>query len=381
MSSKHLQKRGKLNIKNSEWLNSEKTLNEGIDYIMNEEILKEIENELLLELNIKNKIDIKYFIIKEFSMNNMKEYVPEKYNILPEKYKKLYECKKISIKPDGGIIFMKINGNNHVLLVSEDKKQGTNNKRKQNCIFSSNTSKKMLKLFCILKNILYNKETYIELNKLYDKEDYISMIENYLYNKENYLYFFKLLCNNYDNFDGIFDEKIDIDYIKMISDILNIDYTKHKDRKKRLNEIKKIFNEINNEEDLLNKINIFEEEYINNAFKQATGNAIERAFKNQNSIRNIFYENEKIEPYLVFCHGEDFKFECSIHHRLIMPNNMRVPYYYPEDKDNKESYSVDYKKNSSIFYINEKPWKVIERIEIIKEVIKNSMRYYLKKYK
>lgn len=105
-----LRKRGKTGIKTKDFLDSEKILQKSLNLSM-----KEI-NEWLKEKNYGGELDY----------DKTKKCVTV-YKNLNLNYKN--KDNKGYSSPDGGYIYWRINGKKHLILITEDKKQGTNDKR------------------------------------------------------------------------------------------------------------------------------------------------------------------------------------------------------------------------------------------------------------
>ena len=108
--SNMLRKRGKTGIKTKDFLKSEKTLHKSLNLAM-----KEI-NKWLEEKNYGGNL----------SYDKTKK-CKTIYKMLGLNY--LNNDNKGYSSPDGGYIFWRINGKKHLILITEDKKQGTNDKR------------------------------------------------------------------------------------------------------------------------------------------------------------------------------------------------------------------------------------------------------------
>lgn len=133
-----LSKRGKTNIDVSAFLDSENTLSNATEIAM-----KNIQK-WMKENNLKG----------ELSFNKTKScasvYKNHKLNVTEED-------KGTYSSPDGGYIYLKMKEmKKFPILITEDKKQGSNDKRLANCNFSSSITLKKIKNICVNNNITYN---------------------------------------------------------------------------------------------------------------------------------------------------------------------------------------------------------------------------------
>lgn len=366
----------KKNIDKGGWKKDEKiTIN------VNESLLKNHLNDISHHFKIPKGYRIKINHQQILYINKLKDDI--RYINLSQRYKQHYDNNIIFIKPDGGVFTMDIFLNDEtikkdlIILVTEDKRQGTNKERKKEGVVSSSCNGSKLKkmiLFFDPENFDNKKKyNYKELNKLLDNYQYEDILI-FFSQKNNYK---KVLKKILDNNNKIKEEYENVQYIKkLLIQMFNLD--------KKLN-IKKYIDELNGELQKILSYNNYDikcldPEEIDEIFKQAKGNAIERAWKNICVIRNSYMLNEVILPYILFLRGEDFDFESSIHHRITYGNNLRESYFYPDDKNNEESYNI-LDRDSCISYIKKDntKWTEEEKIYVCIKVIKQSISYYIKK--
>lgn len=123
--------------------------------------------------------------------------------------------------------------------------------------------------------------------------------------------------------------------------------------------------------------------------KQALGNSIERAFKNQNFFALLVLQ-ETIYPYIIFCSGCDFDPSETISNRLRQGNfgkkNIRGIDIY---KDFSIEKFLKIKDTSTVFIKshswkeeqkNWKRWSTPERTSILFNTMKKAVTYYNDKY-
>lgn len=103
--------------------------------------------------------------------------------------------------------------------------------------------------------------------------------------------------------------------------------------------------------------------------KQALGNAIERSAKNTNFVRLLCVE-EKIYPFIVFCGGCDFK-EKYIKSKLVALTMGGIPNQY-------NLYKMDGNLERATYFINDEgEWDAESMREKLKQMLKDSLFYYL----
>lgn len=109
--------------------------------------------------------------------------------------------------------------------------------------------------------------------------------------------------------------------------------------------------------------------------KQATGNAIERLGKNLTGIKAML-NHEKITPFVCFGWGCDFATnEKSVLAKLNVLNEF---YYLNKTYIFKADGNSDHNYFSPVsMYFRENKWEVNEMFEIMKEIAKTSLRYYI----
>jgi type II restriction enzyme len=115
--------------------------------------------------------------------------------------------------------------------------------------------------------------------------------------------------------------------------------------------------------------------------KQALGNAVERLGKNYNGL-DLLFKKEDIIPFVAFLQGCDFHETETIDNRVITvfkglkKNNINL---IKDELDRGGSYFMRGHKWDVGTY-GESDWTILEMTDIFKEVVDNSLKYYLNKY-
>jgi len=115
--------------------------------------------------------------------------------------------------------------------------------------------------------------------------------------------------------------------------------------------------------------------------KQALGNAVERLGKNYNGL-DLLFKKEGILPFVTFLQGCDFHESETIGNRVITIFKGLKKNHINLHKDELGRagtyYMRGHKWNEGTY--GESDWTILEMTDIFKEVVDNSLKYYLNKY-
>ncbi len=108
--------------------------------------------------------------------------------------------------------------------------------------------------------------------------------------------------------------------------------------------------------------------------KQAKGNAIERLGKNVIGFR-MWLSSELIFPFVVFGEGVDFATDSSILDRVST-----IAMFAPLNKIEVRNVGQNQQFGRGSFFFRSEAWTHNEMVEILSEVVNQSLKYYVEKY-